>query len=523
MKKIVRLGFPPGAGALALASLAGCYPYDAWLEEGIGFEQVVAAGSSVYLVHSLADAVIRVDAPAAAGEEAAISTLPTGADPTSLSAPPGEERVFVLHGDEDFLLDLAGDEAGSVDLGGRFNRIAYAPDGRTAVVYISLEDGAGLTVDGSLTFDEIGLLDLGTLEVRRTRVGFNPHTLAFTPDGARLVVLSSDRATIVDVDDLSKVEVLFTLDATDSVTPKDVVVTDDGEHALISVRELPDLFDLRLVDPSVNILSLSGRPEQMCKTADGRWTVIVSGGTAVDVVDNLDPKEENTRSFALGDRVDRALCGEDPAFPFALLYDGSRGGHVAWRLRPDTEEVDSFGLENPADRVALSADGRWAAVVHQKETSASGADELEQFFDQAYALSLVDLDTLESTPRAFEGAVRDVLWLSADQGGGLVVAVDFERWDVAPGVDAEDGEPVGRELVRFQVPDLTWDVVSLPAPPDRLGVLAGGWLYVVHEQGLGGVSFVEATGPGVTTVTGLYPQGIFMAEPEAGPADDEEL
>src|SRR5256886_14335563 len=72
---------------------------------------------------------------------------------------------------------------GTIPLGrGKPNRIVFHPDGRTAwVVYDKSRD--------------LGVIDAETRKlVRRVRIGGNPYTLNFTPDGRQLLVLdwSSD-------------------------------------------------------------------------------------------------------------------------------------------------------------------------------------------------------------------------------------------------------------------------------------------------------------------------------------------
>ncbi len=384
-------------------------------------------------------------------------------------------------------------QANAFDTGDWYGEFTYSPDARFAVAPV-LPD-ADISGGGVVSLDAVLVLDLERGKRWEVPVGFRATKLVFTADASGasdgMVVLSQSEVTTVDLSqDVPLPGTIFplTLDPRTVLQPKDVVITPDDAFALIAVQGSADLYVLDLVNPSINLVGLSGPPQVMKVDAARDQTILTYARTHIDV---LDHGSFETRRVALGDAVDKVqVLGEH-----ALLWS-STGGRDAVRLNLTTLGIDTVRLNWAPDRLEVSPDGQFAVTL---SSEAGGRLEVIDLRPDAD-----DRLSTRSRPFGLDGRGLDLAFTSAGDALKLLL--------VQEGVDG---------LFSLSLPSYEVALVELEAPPLRLGAFADGTFWITHMDPLGWVSFLGSSGE-VTTqqdfaTVGMYDRPRLLVDGEVTP------
>lgn len=494
---------------VAALALAGCTPDQGSDYSGPAWDPaVLAASDGVYVRLPEAGTLVRVT-PDGAYAEVDLN----GASPDTLTAVPGGARVLVKASwpvcdttrrhvryvsdcpEEDLSygheLDLVEDGAvvaTTTEVPDAFNALAFNADASLAVAYLDFADGAGIDVNGVLNLTEAVFVDMASAEVHRVPVGFAPENVLFTADGQRAVVLSRSQVAVVDLASWSVVVTYpLTLDADQQVQPTDVVLTPDGQYALVTIANSPDLYVLDLLAESIDIVELNGVPSDLQVDAVNDRTVIVYGNTAQ--VDVLEHDYFETESFDL----DEPANAVQAAGSAQLLYnDASSSYHDVYRFDVATGALDEYRAENPVMAMYVSADTTVAIATTEPEYYSSGGG-VSGFYDAYYGVNIFDLVS-DRTPAALalESAPVGVQLVSADGVNTAFLLLD--------GLD---------ELVQVDLASGASSSLKLSAPPAGMTAMPDGTFVVSHESALGLLSFYDVASGSVVTASNFGSLGLY--------------
>lgn len=367
------------------------------------------------------------------------------------------------------------------DLAPQYGPLTFSPDSRFAVT--SLDPDAQFNTGGIINLTSLQVVDLVADTSWEVSVGFRADRVLFMSDDADntvgAVVLSQSEVAVLDLAGQAPTpEVVFplTLDPDQTLTPVGVSLTPSGSHALISIEGSADLYALDLVNPSVNIVSLAGRPAAMAVSPGADRTVLVYSNNPV--VELLDHDLFDLQTIPLDEVMSDIHVADD----FALLYS-TVGRLDAYRLDLNTGTTDEYRLAWAPAQMHVAPDASFALSFNGDATQPR--------------MELVDLtpgvdgriDT-DSRPFGLEGLGIGAAF-ATDEGGTTALILQ-------DGVDT---------LAQLHYPSLALSTLDLPAPPRAIGALPDGGFWITHDDALGLVSFYQPGGE-VTSVSGFARFGL---------------
>lgn len=366
----------------------------------------------------------------------------------------------------------------NVALPSPYNSVRWSPDGRFAVLFLDL-DGSGLQDGGVVSLTNVLVVDLQEETATTVPVGFAANEILFDADAARAVVLSQNEVAVLDMTTSPPVtEVTFglTLDADDVVVPVGIELTPAGDHALISVEGDDSLYILDLVNPSVNIKTLSGDPSAMVVNDSFDQTVLVYRDEPI--VDVIEHGNFEVEPIELDEPMSHVLEHEDTL----VLYsrDGFQDVYVL-RFSDDEgtvrHDLVELRLQDNALSMHLAPSGEYAIAL----TS-------DGYLGGRYGMEVLDLrpDREATYPYALEG---QGIGLAFSEAGDSLQALLLQR-----DVDY---------LYMLDLETAATEAVDLSAPPVEIGALPSGEFYITHNTGTGLVTFIDPTTGDITEVAGF--------------------
>jgi YVTN family beta-propeller protein len=303
-----------------------------------------------------------------------------------IAALPTGRRVFVLSSDEVIMVDVVAGvsigasqyvESGKAIVASPDNRYVYALTGTRIVVL-----NAGL----NQMISEIKIPYINS-------TGLNPHSLAITPDGKRLLVAASGSNVVYEIDvDVDYDGTAYTDQVVNTVyfnapaSPEGIAISNDGHFAYIALHAINKVkeYDLRNrtitntydvgVDPTGLVVNPDGTKLYVTNTVDGTVSVI---DLVNDVVTNTVPVETEPTGIAMspdGARVYTANYGSDTVSIIETATDTlittvtGLSNPVAVTMMPDGHRV----YVSSADRSYISQIGGPITLTVNKTGGGTG-------------------------------------------------------------------------------------------------------------------------------------------------------
>jgi DNA-binding beta-propeller fold protein YncE len=212
-----------------------------------------------------------------------VITAPVGAGPTEVVVSPDNSVAAVFNEGSDDLtvLDTEALTQSTVGLRPNLNQIVMSGDGEWVAAWHdgALED----TSVGATSYNEVSLVHLGRLDHTPLIVGYNPRQVRFTADHQRLLVVSDDYLAIVDLtaDALEPVRVRIAADALDAPVAEELVLTPDGQTAIIRQFGATELVVVDLVTGEHDVKFTRLAHEMGAHLPKARHSVIEGAGHPV--------------------------------------------------------------------------------------------------------------------------------------------------------------------------------------------------------------------------------------------------
>lgn len=369
---------------------------------------------------------------------------------------------------------VAGSVGPPIDLDPQYDSFTWSPDGRFAVGFTA---GA---VEGFVNLTSVVVVDTATNTPTAVAVGFGAQGAAFSADASKVIVLTKTEVVLIDLAGTPSRVASFELTAnkTEVIDPIGAEITADGHYALVTLAGKRDLYVLDLVNPSINLVGLSGTPAAML---DGDRTILAYTDTSA--VDLLDHDLFEIQTVRLDSPMDRIVAVPDGA----LLW--RQGAQDVYHLDIATGDTVRYRLVGPARALELLPDNSGALVF-------SGTNTVE----------LVDLAN-------DDGDIDLVFGL-----GGVPLAMAITPSALGPKaiVLVQDSS----DLVVIDVFAATASTIELSGSPLGIGALPGGPFYVAESEPLGLVGFIDPETLTTTEAAGFATMGlldevpVLVVEPE---------
>lgn len=404
-----------------------------------------------------------------------------------VEACPYEDQIDVAA-----VIPLGTDDATPVEIPAGYLPFTFSADGRWAVA--ARDPDASVVGGGLQSLASLLVLDLDSGGTQVVPVGFAATEVLYMEDdlgvASGMLVLSRSEVAMYRFTDgvvVSGPVYPLVLDADTELTPRDVVLTPDGDTALLTLVGQDDLYALDLVDPSINLLSLPSEPSDLWVDVAGDRTFVTYG--RLRQFEIIDHALFDSQSFTLDEPATDIVAGDG----FVLLWSRD-GGRDVVHVDLDTLRQTEIRLNFVPEALVISPDATFA-MAHG--------------FDGVNAtLELLDLRPVdgdvddESRPFLLDGRVR-----------GIAFQEDADSLSALLLLDGQDS------LFELSWPSLLVDVVDLPSPPVAIGSLVDGPFFIAHTDPLGLVSFYTP-GEELVTVSGFATFGLD--DPETLLVEEEE-
>ena len=495
-------------GGEADPSVAGAADTGAWANEGEGGsdggmdaddgfdseEETDAFGLApastpehIFIANPNRNTVSRVTVPGLQVLTTDVGTMPD----LVIATADGRRAVTLNLGSDDLsVIDAATLDVQSVAIRDDMNQMVLSPDGQWAACWHDPDavDEEDPRSEGTQSYSEISLVNLGTLVHSPMVVGFHPRSVQFTQDSATAIVVSDAYLATVDLsaDDLAPTRIPIADDLLDPPKAEEVVVSPDGSWALIRQFAATDLRLVHLDTGEVGILEVGLNPTDLDITPDGTKAIAVARTSGeLWIYDFADPYAPPEVIEMPDDQVFGSLA-MSPTGALGLLYSTATGESVygTWDLDdPSADAITVRGLIKPLIDVGISPTGDTAVLFHDKT---NGPDiDAGSPVHNSWAISTVDLDDFFAS--SLRLSAEPMAWANTDDGSA--------------GFFILEGRPY-LEVLHYD--SLLFDEIRLGSKPLHVGVLPGSrtaWVNQDHE--LGRMGFYDLDSQDLETITGF--------------------
>lgn len=409
------------------------------------------------------------------------STVVTTADyGTAVTLNEGSDSVSII--DADTM------EVTEVGIRDNCNRLELSSDGDWVIAWYDPDKESLGLGGGATSFNEVTFVSLATMTAAPMAVGFSPHSVRWTRDGSRAVVVSDAALAVVDLESDPPSPTLVVLDEEgDAPTAEEVELSPDGNWAFVRQEGSDSILVVSLDDFSISSVAADEGLSDLDLSPDGGSLAAVAR-TAKRIL-RYDPASP----FDTPEVVD---------FPFDLELgslqftgDGSQGvlytnaslidAFAVWDVA--TGEMDDRAVVKPIQSVALAEDGDSVILFH---TLADAADaDPEDVFYGEWALTMTDLSSGIQNPILLDA--EPTAWSVSEDGAWGFTIMETRGY-----------------LIALDYATLLHDNVELPSLPVYLGTMPGrSEAWVSQDHSLGRISFYEPDQGLLDTITGFELNG----------------
>ncbi len=416
-----------------------------------------------------------------------VETRAVGSEPVAVVTTDDYQHAITLNvgSDDVSIIEAATFEVTTVGIRENMNRISLAPDGVWAMAWYDPDADQDGQNDGVHSFNEVSFVNLVTGTHTPLAVGFNPHGVEWTPDGARALVVSDGTLAVLNLTAATLEPHLIDIaeDPLDAPPAEEVVITPDGRFAFVRQFGADSILCVSLDDLTVDVFPAGSNPTDLDLAPDGGHITVVARASREllswatgnpyedpDVVDLPGDSEYGSVVFAGAGDV-------------AVLYTNATATprYGLWDIATGT--VTERTLVKPISSIGLSPTGGSLIVFHTRSDAADA--EPDSPFNGRWALTLIDMDDQRQNPMVL--AAEPTSYAVSDDG----------RY----GFFIMDGTPFLETLV---FDSLLYEEVELKSDPVFVGALPGtntAWASQAYD--LGRISFYDAESGTLDTVTGF--------------------
>jgi DNA-binding beta-propeller fold protein YncE len=463
--------------------------------------------SYVYVLSPSANSLTRIDP-----RSLSLEAIPVGATPVDVAVVPGEDAAVTLSSVEASLSVVDSNTLPShvlrVALGRRYGRLAVSPDGAYALAWPDPSAPPNSGAEGVVSLVDLRAVRRGEPAERTVlerAAGFRVTDVLFRVEGGvatRAYVFAKSTVTVLDLSAPRQqplpVRISLPEAMAQDITSREVVATPDGQRILLRATTAPMLaaFDgmafrtapLPEVATDVDLLPDGSGAVAALRSA-GQLAFIELPG---DVEDPSGIQLIDVPGASVGQVVLPQQAGEAR---FALVYTTVLNDESVTRVDFPSGTVTRYPLEKRVERVALSADGHTALIIHKPEPESQATDPYERAVDLDRGYSVLDLPTGYQQLRR-TGKMEPAQLAFSSSGGfvGVTLLSDTERRYAVDAVDLST---------------LVSRSVSLASPPAFAGGFAGDAeetrhrIFVSQLHPAGRISFVDLDDSQIRTVTGF--------------------
>lgn len=401
----------------------------------------------VFVVNTERDTVSRISVP-----ELEVVTVDVGVRPSVISTAADYSRAVTFNAGSDdvSIIDAETLEVQTVDVQPNLNQMAVSPDGAWAIVYhdVAAEDADDDPPEGAISYNELSLVNLETLDHIEAVVGTFPHEVAFTDDGSLAVVVSDDYLAVIDLTEREPdpIRIPLTANTLNPPVAEEILLPPSGEYAFVRQYGVDALKLVDLVSATTEDLLVGANPTDMDLSPDQSEAIVVArNARELWVYDVADPfATPKIIAMPEDDVYGSVLMSPDNSKGLLYSTQSGQARYGVWDRSTDT--VSTFPLEKPVASVGVSPLGNTALVFH---TAENGDIDPESSFYDKNALTLIELDgasffpnpiQLEAAPMAYANAADGETGYFIMEGLPYLGVLDYEA--ISHHIEVLPSEPV---------------------------------------------------------------------------------
>ncbi|QRO02093.1 hypothetical protein JRI60_25315 [Archangium violaceum] len=466
----------------------------------------LASKSFVYVLSPSANSLTRIDP-----RTLSLEAIPVGASPVDVAVVPGEDSAVTLSSLEASLslVDSATQPSHvlRVSLGRRYGRVAVSPDGAYALAWPDPSSPPGSGAEGVVSLVDLRAVRRGEPAERTVlerSAGFRVTDVLFRQEegvATHAYIFAKSTVTVLDLSAPRQqplpVRIALPAAMAADINSREVVATPDGQRVLLRATSAAMLasFD----GTAFRTVTLPEVATDVDLLPDGSGAVAAlrtAGQLAfIELPGDLEDPSGIQLIDVPGSSVGQVVLPPEGGGHFALVYTTVLNDESLTRVELPSGTVTRYPLEKRVDRVALSADGHTAVIVHKPEPASTATDPYERAVDADRGYSVLDLPSGYLQLRR-TGALEPAQLAFSSGGGfvGVTLRSDTERRYAVDAVDLST---------------LVSHSVSLASPPAYAGGFAGATeetrhrVFVSQLHPAGRISFVNLDDSQIRTVTGF--------------------
>lgn len=413
---------------------------------------------------------------------------------------PQSGGVAVLNPSEDTVY-LIGSVVVKKTIADNLNDMVISPDGTHAVVYHNYIPGEESSFNGILVFNTYSVVNLTTTTDDTTTLsigGGAPQQVVFTPSGDKFIVISNNRCFVVPTaSPFNSHYIELWPDPSVTVVPDQVVITPQGDIALIRSFAQNAVYAVNLLVPSIMNVFTENQPSGMSIYPDGNIGLIVDQGSDSASILSFDhslmtiaevpvslttPVSAAATSFS----CTGGMCTVSDTTYSALFYAPSNSSEsiTYLRIKNDITSTTVYGgLIAPVQSIQFEPDQPSTAIILHSASNLPNA---------AYPVSIIDVDTQDVNPFYVKEAPSSVLFTSNLAGDDLLLMTLNSQ----------------NELVYYDLTTGVSGFLMLPSMPDTMGI-SGNTVYISHDQPLGFITLLDINSFTTKFVSGFDVYKLF--------------
>jgi hypothetical protein len=378
------------------------------------------------------------------------------------------------------------------------NRLAIAPDGRSAIAFYDVSQSDG-NLPPQQTIQEVTLLKLdppGKEKSINISTGFRPVDVQFSQNSSHAYVVTEEGISIIEIAVTNKPLIApfvsLLKDVFNEQKPDEVLITPDGKVAILRQSGLQGIRVADLTTTNLTDIALGSDATDIDLTEDGSLLIAVlrdsSEVALIDIPSDLEDPTQIEIISVTGSTIGQVSLSSDGKHAF--LYSNATPQKVALIADLSSRQIVAYPLKKGVRAVYGTPDGTKAVIMHNKVPGTPKAEEgTEAFIDKSFGYSMISLASGFVKLQLTE-ANPEKLTFAADSLSGYLLLNDSSQ-------DLRTVECLN--LDTFQVESIT-----MGSPPVALGILPGTQkVYAAQSHPLGRITFIEQKTHATKTITGF--------------------
>lgn len=450
------------------------------------------AGNSLYVLSQQWGIVTKIDMTTLG-----LTTYNVGNGATMIL--PVQDRVVVLNPMQDAVY-MIGNTFVRKTIAINLNDMVISPDNTHAVVYHNYIPGEEANFNGILVFNTFSVVNLTTTTddtISLSIGGGAPQQVTSTPSGEKFIVISRNRCFVVQTATPSNSNYIeLWPDPSKIVIPDQVVITPQGDIALIRAQSENAVYIINLLMPSIMNVFTESQPMQVAVYPDGNKGLIVDAGSDSVSVLNFDHNvvsvsEQSVNLSTPASAVATAFsctgaCSLSTATYSGLLYSPTSSSNAITYLKIKNDIITTTvfgGLIAPVQSIVFAPDEPNKALITHSASNMSNA---------AYPLSIINVDTQDVNPFYIKSMPSSVMFAKNQTGEELIFMTLNTQ----------------NELIYYDLASGVTGYLTLPSMPDTMGI-SGNTLFISHDQPLGFITLLDINSLKMRSLGGFNVYKLF--------------